>query len=48
MGDYKGRTKLSPPAVYPLNQGASSYPKVLMYPNTMSVYKEITHIPLRL
>ena len=29
----------------PLNRGASSYPKVPVYPSTMPMYKETTHIP---
>jgi hypothetical protein len=29
----------------PLNHGASSHSKVPVYPSTMPVYKETTHIP---
>ena len=32
----------------PLNRGIPSYPKVLVYPSTMPMYKETTHIPLGL
>jgi hypothetical protein len=45
MGDYKGRTGLSPPAAYPSTVEREMYSHVPPYPSTMLAYVETTQVP---
>jgi hypothetical protein len=47
-GGLQGMDRAVTTCRLPLNRGALSYSKVPMYPSTMPVYKETTHIPLGL
>jgi hypothetical protein len=45
MGDYEGRTGLSPPATYPSNPGALSYSKVPVHPSTTPCTRKLPISP---
>ena len=45
MGDYKGRTGLSPHAAYPSTMEREMYSPISPYPSTMLAYIETTQIP---
>jgi hypothetical protein len=45
-GGLQGTDRAITTCRLPLNRGAPSYPKVLVYLSTMPVYKKTTHIPL--
>jgi hypothetical protein len=45
VGDYKGRTGLSPPAAYPSTVEREMYSLVPPYPSTMLEYVETTQVP---
>jgi hypothetical protein len=46
MGDYEGRTGLSPPAAYPSKPWGTIIFEGSRAPEHHTVYKETTHIPL--
>jgi hypothetical protein len=45
VGDYKGRTGLSPSAAYPSTVEREMYSFVPPYPSTMLAYVETTQVP---